>query len=273
MIDLERWQTTVLALAALAAIGCGDDDSLFHQSDDIGRAIEQEYCRCDPDPAGCRAEVAADYSSAADQIELDCLAANYGPYSSSLNPSFQCELSAQRDFRSCIARATCEGTGFDTCETQLDADRELCPDADETTVQMFFDAAGVCYDDRIVGPPEGGCPNSTVSGTGTVLTVSTIGRGHDVDLDCGGSDAPDVTVAWTAPSTGTFAISTLGSDYDTLIGVLAGCGGEELACNDDGEEDLTSYLELSAIAGTQYIIVLTGFSDDAGNARLSITAL
>ncbi len=273
MIDFTRWQATAFALLALAAVGCGDDDSFFHQGNDTSRAIDQEYCRCEPDPAACRTEVAEDYSSASDEVELDCLAANYGPYASSLDSNFRCELAAQSELRSCVAGATCGGADFDTCESQFGAAREACPPADDATLEMFFDAAGACYDERIVGPPEGGCPNSTASGTGNVLSVSTIGRGHDVDLDCGGLDAPDVTVSWTAPSTGTFAISTLGSDYDTLLGILSSCGGEELACNDDGEVDLTSYIELSATAGTEYIIVLSGFSDDAGNARLSITAL
>ena len=56
------------------------------------------------------------------------------------------------------------------------------------------------------------------------------------DLSFVGSCVPAISPTWwewTAPNDGTYYIDTVGSDFDTVLYILDGCEGEELACNDD----------------------------------------
>jgi hypothetical protein len=74
---------------------------------------------------------------------------------------------------------------------------------------------------------------------------------------------------WTAPEAGTYTYSTAGSDFDTVIYVLDGCGGVELACNDDAT-GLQSELSFSALAGEQFVLGLGGFNSAQGTYEITI---
>jgi len=80
---------------------------------------------------------------------------------------------------------------------------------------------------------------------------------------------------WTAPSTGLVSISTVGSGFDTLLGVYRGSSLFNLlsvASNDDAGGGNTSRVEFEAQAGVTYQIAVDGF-DGAGGAVSLIIAL
>ncbi len=78
---------------------------------------------------------------------------------------------------------------------------------------------------------------------------------------------------WTAPNSGTTAINTLGSDFDTVMSVYTGTALSALnlvAANDDAEtvdqnptasRQRTSKVSISATAGTIYYIAVDGWGD------------
>lgn len=78
---------------------------------------------------------------------------------------------------------------------------------------------------------------------------------------------------WTAPTNGTFAFSTQGSDFDTVLGVYtnAAAGLGKVDANDDcgAGGDRTSAVTFDAVMGTTYYIAVGGFGDDAGSIILS----
>jgi hypothetical protein len=68
---------------------------------------------------------------------------------------------------------------------------------------------------------------------------------------------------WTAPASGTCAIDTAGSAFDTLLGVYTGgavTGLDEVASNDDAPGLNTSAVSFAATAGTTYQIAVDGYT-------------
>ncbi len=81
---------------------------------------------------------------------------------------------------------------------------------------------------------------------------------------------------WTAPQTGVFYIDTLGSTFDTVLGVFTGSSVSSLslvASNDDSAAGTgTSHAALNATAGTVYQIEVAGKAGSTGIAALRIVA-
>jgi hypothetical protein len=82
---------------------------------------------------------------------------------------------------------------------------------------------------------------------------------------------------WLAPGTGTVALDTCGSDYDSLLAVYTGSSLSLLtgvaASNDSdacGAGSKQSRLSFQAVAGTTYRIAVDGVSGMGGHARLSL---
>jgi len=93
----------------------------------------------------------------------------------------------------------------------------------------------------------------------------------DIAGNPGGSS---VWWTWTPPASGQYAISTLGSNFDTLLGVFTGDSVSsltEVAENDDDPAGgVTSYVNISATAGTPYQIVVDGLNGASGSIDLNI---
>lgn len=104
------------------------------------------------------------------------------------------------------------------------------------------------------------------------ITGTTSGVGA-LEGTCGGDTASDAVFEWTAPSAGTYDITTAGSDFDTVLYVVAGgCIGDELACNDDSG-GLQSAVSVTLAAGQTIAIVVDGYdTDESGAFDLSIAA-
>ena len=81
--------------------------------------------------------------------------------------------------------------------------------------------------------------------------------------------------SWTAPTTRTVALTTLGSSFDTLLAVYSGSAMTSLttvAFNDDAPTGgtRTSALAFRAVAGTTYHFAVDGYNGATGSIALSL---
>jgi parallel beta helix pectate lyase-like protein/PASTA domain-containing protein len=87
--------------------------------------------------------------------------------------------------------------------------------------------------------------------------------------DPGGSS---IWYRWTAPASGRVTLSTVGSDFDTLLAAYTGTAVgalTEVASNDDANGLLTSEISFVAVQGTSYSIAIDGAGGDSGASELS----
>ncbi|MEM9067803.1 MAG: hypothetical protein AAGE52_04830 [Myxococcota bacterium] len=265
-----------MTLGVLVALGCGGGGGLIQQADEISEDIALEECACFFDEGGfsseaeCATAVRADFSSSASRTERSCAAQAFSRQRNELGPELECLVTAAEDYLACIRRASCAEGALDSCDETFDDAEDLCPDTPEVFQETFEAEIEACVARRVVGGGGGRCPDQTL-GSGDSIRVNTTGAGNDTDGGCGGSGGADVSIAWTAPASGTYFFTTDGSDFDTVLYVQDRCGGSTLVCDDDGGDGLQSRLSLEVEAGTTLIIVIDGFSvEDAGQAVLTI---
>ncbi|MHC5183162.1 MAG: M4 family metallopeptidase, partial [Planctomycetota bacterium] len=110
----------------------------------------------------------------------------------------------------------------------------------------------ICVEDNV--PVNG----TTIGATGTDIT------------SCASGDAVDVWYSYTPSVSGSVMVSLCGSDYDTTLAIFDGCGGTELACNDDSC-GLQSEIILSMTAGNTYLIRVSGYGGQTGTFVLNVT--
>ncbi|MFA5995520.1 MAG: putative metal-binding motif-containing protein [Patescibacteria group bacterium] len=89
-----------------------------------------------------------------------------------------------------------------------------------------------------------------------------------------GYKANDYIYNWTAPATGEYTVSTVGSDFDTVLFLVDGnsCANTNvLAVNDDMAHDsYDSLVTVNLVAGQPVRVVVDGWEDYAGNYILNI---
>ncbi len=88
-----------------------------------------------------------------------------------------------------------------------------------------------------------------------------------------GTDGKDHGFTWTAPATGGYTFSTVGSTYNTVLVVLADdCLGQVLACNDDYSADVQqSEVYLSLDEGQRIVLVVDGYDTySSGTLQLKV---
>lgn len=86
-----------------------------------------------------------------------------------------------------------------------------------------------------------------------------------------GSTAPDRSFTWTAPSSGTFTVSTTGSSFDTVLSLFNANTGAALGCNDDvNASTFQSSVAVTLTAGRQLRIVVDGYRTRCGTLTLNI---
>ncbi|MEN6308118.1 MAG: hypothetical protein ABFD91_10215 [Anaerohalosphaeraceae bacterium] len=101
---------------------------------------------------------------------------------------------------------------------------------------------------------------TTLGSTGTDLS------------SCGFNDLYDTWNRYVPSAGGAVTISTDGSSFDTILSVYEGCGGKELACNDDYSlENPYSQIVLNAVKGKTYLIRIAGFDGQQGAYKLLVT--
>ena len=107
--------------------------------------------------------------------------------------------------------------------------------------------------------------------------ANTEGATNNLSGSCGGQGGEELALLWTAPADGDYWIDTRGQSYDTVLYVVDGCDGEELACNDDATlpPSLRSEVLLTAERGHEYLIVVDGYDvvngPDGDAFQLNIT--
>lgn len=88
------------------------------------------------------------------------------------------------------------------------------------------------------------------------------------------SSGHTVWYKFTASKNATLTIDTIGSGYDTVLGVYTRAGGNnftEIGCNDDIDFTLASRVTLTVNRGKTYYLQIGAFaSNDAGNLVLNV---
>jgi len=123
----------------------------------------------------------------------------------------------------------------------------------------------------VVEPPN--CLDGTLDpawGAGLV-SASTLEADESFEGSCGGALSKDLAYGWEVPFSDWFVLDTAGSDFDTVLYVLASCTGHEIACNNDlRSDDATSRIVRRFQEGDRHVVVLDGNAGSRGNVTLNI---
>ena len=109
-------------------------------------------------------------------------------------------------------------------------------------------------------------PTGTATGSNVGATKETGEPNH-----AGNAGGASIWYRWTAPSTGSVTIDTIGSSFDTLLGVYTGSAVNQLttiASNDDCCGGRQSKVTFQATSGTTYQIAVDGYNAAPGSVTL-----
>jgi hypothetical protein len=119
-----------------------------------------------------------------------------------------------------------------------------------------------------------GCSGSA-GGTNVFATREPLEFNHSPDNQGG---TRSVWYQWQAPATGTATIDTLGTGFDTVLGVYTGnaVGAVNVVGRNDDFNERTSRVDFAATAGTVYHIAVDGFNNqnsggDAGPITINFS--
>ena len=115
--------------------------------------------------------------------------------------------------------------------------------------------------------------DSSVSVTGTNIAATAEPGEPDHDTE---KAARSVWWRWTAPGSAPVTLTTMGSNFDTVVGVYTGGSVGSLtkiASNDDEDRGVvrTSKLTFNPVAGTTYAIAVDGWEASFGQIALTLT--
>ncbi len=115
-----------------------------------------------------------------------------------------------------------------------------------------------------------------ITGSTGSLSGSTVNATRETNEPTHGGygGSSSIWYLWTAPSDGTFALSTQGSSYDTLLGAYTGTNVgalSTLAANDDSGGGLWSAVTVNVTAGTTIKIAIDGYGGLRGSTVLGWT--
>jgi hypothetical protein len=109
-----------------------------------------------------------------------------------------------------------------------------------------------------------------LEGTSASIEASTLDRSDAFALSCGSGASPDIAYEWTAPRTDYYALTTSGSGFDTVLGVLSSCDGPELACNNNFGASPHSEIVAEFERDQRVLVVVDGNLGESGAAKLGI---
>ncbi|MCB9592004.1 MAG: hypothetical protein H6719_04665 [Sandaracinaceae bacterium] len=262
--------------------GPPDMNAVMRQQSAIDR-VNTAYCTCDMTPFATAAECASFNGNAAQDA---CEASAYSSTFAGNGAYFTCTAGAYETYATCIEAASCDDTAVGACEDAVDAATTTCEAfIDETAGMAFGTAYDMCVETNVIGPA-GMCPDdsSAVSTTGmAVFMGTTTAAGNDLEPPAGchaidgGGGSPELAFRWTAPADGTYVFDTIGSGFDTVLYLRAGCAATdmEIGCNDDvSDTDYRSRLMATVTSGQEVLVVVEGFSDaNAGDFVVNINAM
>jgi hypothetical protein len=156
------------------------------------------------------------------------------------------------------------------CLATPDCSAETCDDRIDNEGDGLVD----CLDPDCVADPSCDTSCADLVLTDPVpfqVTGSTSGQGNDINPGCATSSASDVAFAFVAPVNGNYTFTTAGSSYDTVLYLISGCSGREVACNDDAGGTLQSSVNATMSAGQTVIVIVDGYSSSQGSFRLNVS--
>lgn len=108
-------------------------------------------------------------------------------------------------------------------------------------------------------------------GTGVIAKGNSCGAGNNIKTTCGNGDiGEDISVTWTAPSSGEWKFDLSGSNYDTVL-ELRDENSNALSCNDDIDNvNKASRLTHALNAGDTVKIVVDSYYATCGNYQLAV---
>ena len=111
------------------------------------------------------------------------------------------------------------------------------------------------------------------SATGMVAMGNNMADGDTWHSNCAGDGGQDFVWRWTSPATGWYTFSTVGSTYDTVLGLFwPGCSADEATCSDD-DVDVAAEFSAPVTEGETILILLDAYAaEDVGDYVLTITA-
>jgi hypothetical protein len=140
--------------------------------------------------------------------------------------------------------------------------------------------AGICLTAKALAQPvnDAFAQATALTNLPFTATASTVGatREPGEPYHAGNSGGHSVWWRWQSPFTGRVIAHTSGSSFDTLLAVYRGSTVNQLAlvaANDDdpfGLDVETSRVWFEAEAGTNYHLVVDGWSGDAGSLNLQV---
>ncbi|MCY2986352.1 MAG: pre-peptidase C-terminal domain-containing protein, partial [Planctomycetota bacterium] len=119
---------------------------------------------------------------------------------------------------------------------------------------------------------------ASISGASVTITGTNVGATKESGEPnhAGNSGGKSVWWTWTAPSTGSVQIDTIGSNFDTILGVYTGSSVSSLTAVSGGSDDdsggnLTSKVIFNVVSGTIYQIAVDGYSARSGNITVHVS--
>lgn len=139
------------------------------------------------------------------------------------------------------------------------------------------DPATLIVSPRIL-PPQNDNFASRLLLTGKTNTIQMSNAGATREpaepYHCGNTGGKSIWWRWIAPESGRYVITTLGSDFDTLLAIYTGSSLSALslvAANDDFQSGTRqSWVAFNAVTNTEYQIAVDGFNGASGNIILTI---
>jgi hypothetical protein len=126
----------------------------------------------------------------------------------------------------------------------------------------------------LIPPPNDFCSGATVISvtnyTSTQTTVTATSTGDPLPNCVSTFFGKGVWYAFTPVVSGTMQVDTVGSSFDTVLGIYSGtCGAlTQVGCNDDSGGTLLSRTTNAVTGGTTYFILAGGWNGDAGSLTL-----
>ena len=136
----------------------------------------------------------------------------------------------------------------------------------------------VNYNPTPIGPLNDNFVNrTTISANGATLTATNTGATKESGEPnhAGNTGGKSVWWRWTPTASGSAQIDTIGSSFDTILGVYTGSSVSTLtqvAADDDSGGSLTSKVTFNAMASRTYQIAVDGFGAASGNIVLHVIA-
>ncbi|GIW44316.1 MAG: hypothetical protein KatS3mg077_1598 [Candidatus Binatia bacterium] len=104
------------------------------------------------------------------------------------------------------------------------------------------------------------------------VSGETSGESGDAG-SCGGTEAPELSLTFTAPRAGSYTFDTFGSAFDTVLYVRSE-NGTELGCNDDVQLGVHAWSRVRVTLGAEQTVrvIVDGFGSQSGAFVLRIHA-